>query len=239
MTKLEHAGIGTIVIVVGTLAALGIWGLPEPKPAARPTLPVSGEQFPASSGDVIAAGGGGGLKPVPAGRLPAASGEIYGTETVLKRLADNSGSIRLRPAPDVSVIDIKDVPENGPRFERVYTTALAGGVNLKVDLESSWSFRTGFGQIARPSGPWIIFVPDQPAGRVPADLLPRVQPILDLILAADKDFMASKPSRFLDETGAAWIREPKPGRTKTPMCLFADDVDAGVPSWRPCDGGGK
>ncbi len=116
-----------------------------------------------------------------------------------------------KPASEVvttGTITVRTVPNEIPRFEKVYTSKVDARCSLTTTLYSRWDGgRVKSGELTQPNGRWVWFDPDVVAEKILDPILvPLVQAKVDEIVALDKAYMDSMPSEFTDEAGVRWRR---------------------------------
>lgn len=104
-------------------------------------------------------------------------------------------------------IDIKDVPEDRPKFKKEYTGVLSNNAKIKVTAKSGYyrSSRYWSGELTQPNGRWVLFDPERVADKI---LDPQLVPLIDAFISAamelDTAFVKSKPDTFTDEDRNIW-----------------------------------
>jgi len=107
-----------------------------------------------------------------------------------------------------AAIKAESLPEDEPKFKRRYTTEIAGGFRLEVEMKTyTHGSRYCSGYLWQSNGKMIGFDPHAVADKIiDRDLAPLVQQLSDQIIALDKDFCRSGTGQYTDDTGVMWIR---------------------------------
>jgi hypothetical protein len=118
---------------------------------------------------------------------------------------------KLAPHPVTSAlaIAIESKPADRPRFERIYTAQLDARASIKIRMYTSYGGdRYSSAELDQPNGRWVTFDPDRVADKILDPLLvPIVEKYCAEIARQDKEFIASNPSEFTDESGTVWQRK--------------------------------
>lgn len=106
-------------------------------------------------------------------------------------------------------VSISLKPEDRPEFARTYNTTIGNGFRLEITLKTYTfgSTRSDWSQLHQRNGKYIMFDAHAVADKIiDRELYPLVQAAVDEILRIDREFIDSKPSEFIDDTGAKWKR---------------------------------
>lgn len=107
-----------------------------------------------------------------------------------------------------SAFDVVLKPEDRPEFERVYT-APVGLRNITIKLtrrttifgERTW----GTCELTQSNGRWVLFDADSVADKIiEVELVTAVEALCHEARGLDDEFMARRPSSFIDEGGVTW-----------------------------------
>jgi hypothetical protein len=105
-------------------------------------------------------------------------------------------------------ITVSSIPEDRPKFARVYTKVLSDGRRVEVNAKTSTGLGRWFrGELTQPNGRWVLFDPKEIADKIldPA-LVPLVEEFCSEVSRLDAAFMANNPGEFVDEAGSTWRR---------------------------------
>lgn len=108
----------------------------------------------------------------------------------------------------VDGVEVRDVPQDPPAFERVYVESISDNVTVRITMKSySFGRSDRFGELQQSDGKYVLFNIGRVAEKIiQAELVPHVERAVQHVLALDAAYMKSKPASFVDVHGTRWVR---------------------------------
>jgi hypothetical protein len=108
-----------------------------------------------------------------------------------------------------SGLNVENIREEPPKFERVYTSRLDARASIKVTIKRSYGGLYKTGELTQPNGRWVFFDPDAIADKIiDPVLVPLVQKCVDEIYQLDRAYRSPEPGEFFDTRGVHYRTEP-------------------------------
>lgn len=105
-------------------------------------------------------------------------------------------------------LTIKDIPDDAPDFRREYSTTIARGIVVTIEIRKGHGNETYTnGELRQPDRKYIFFDPDRPAEKIiDPVLLPEIEVVCREIAKVDSQWRARPILEFTDKAGQRWVR---------------------------------
>lgn len=111
------------------------------------------------------------------------------------------------PGDKVGEIVIRGIREDRPKFARTYTASVGDGFKVIVTMKTYTFGRSDWSELRQSDNRYIVFDAKRVADKIiDRELYPLVQAAVNKILEMDKQFLATHPDEYTDDTGAQWRR---------------------------------